>query len=142
MIGVCILQAIERFELNTVTYDKRLQTLKDTFSKTNIPTNIEEIHTMVQLQEEMWNDVREDISSAIEAGMTLRSCIYPKNSGDRNRPVPPDVQANTGHMDRILKELDTLTMNFEKFWLGHKSKIQQGLQLCYFEQEAGQVWWF
>lgn len=105
-----------------------------------MPSSIEEIHNMVQMHEEMWNDVREDIASAIEAGMTLRSCIYPKGvDGQTRNAIPPDVQANTANMDRILKELDNLNSGFEKFWQGHKNKIQQGLQLCYFEQEVGQI---
>ena len=89
----------------------------------------------------MWRDVKEDVDSSRQAGVTLLDCIteHQRNEENTERVLTPDVKANAAELKEALTELESLENNFEKFWKFHKLKIQYGLKVCLFEREMSQV---
>ena len=132
-------QAIERFERNLMSSEERMSELRQTYMRTRLSSNIQEMEHILETQEEMWHDVKEDMASARQAGVTLLDCINPKQRENRDKSVTPDVMANAAELKQALTQLEEMENNFERFWKGHKSKIQYGLKVCLFEREMSQV---
>ena len=110
---------------------------------TKLSSNIFEMEQTIETQEEMWQDVKEDIVSARQAGVTLLDCItvHRKCREDSDK-FTPDVKANAAELKEALTQLEDLENNFSRFWKEHKLKIQYGLKVCLFEREMSQVWNF
>ena len=121
--------------------DERMNELQQTFKRTRLSSNIQEMEFTLESQEEMWHDVKEDMASARQAGVTLLDCItvHHKAGEDRDKTFTPDVKANAAELKQALTQLEDLENNFERFWKDHKSKIQYGLKVCLFEREMSQV---
>ena len=115
--------------------------LQQTFKRTRLSSNIQEMEFTLESQEEMWHDVKEDMASARQAGVTLLDCItvHRKVGEDRDKTFTPDVKANAAELKQALTQLEDLENNFERFWKDHKSKIKYGLKVCLFEREWSQV---
>ena len=140
-----LLQAIERFQRNLQSLDDRMNELQPTFTRTRLSSSVQEMEQILESQEEMWHDVKEDIESARQAGVTLLDCItvHPNRGESRENVLTPDVEANAAELKEALTELEDSENKFEKFWKNHKLKIQYGLKVCLFEREMSQVscWW-
>lgn len=132
--------AIERFQRNLVSFEERMNVLRQTFMRTKLSSGIFEMEQTIETQEEMWHDVKEDIASARQAGVTLLDCItvHRKHREDSDK-VTPDVKANAAELKLALTELEQMENNFCTFWKGHKMKIQYGLKVCLFEREISQT---
>ena len=117
-----------------------MNVLRQTFMRTKLSSGIFEMEQTIETQEEMWHDVKEDIASARQAGVTLLDCItvHRKHREDSDK-VTPDVKANAAELKLALTELEQMENNFCTFWKGHKMKIQYGLKVCLFEREISQV---
>lgn len=94
---------------------------------------------ILETQEEMWHDVKEDMASARQAGVCLLDCIHPKQRDIDDERYTPDIKANAAELKEALTKLEEMENNFERFWKEHKSKIQYGLKVCLFEREMSQV---
>ena len=94
---------------------------------------------IIETQEEMWHDVKEDMESARQAGVTLLDCIHPKQRDVNDEWYTPDIKANAAELKQALIQLEDMENRFERFWKEHKSKIQYGLKVCLFEREMSQV---
>ena len=87
----------------------------------------------------MWHDVKEDMASARQAGVTLLDCIHPKHREGHEEWYTPDVLANAAELKETLIKLEEMETSFERFWKEHKQKVQYGLKVCLFEREMSQV---
>jgi len=94
---------------------------------------------IIETQEEMWHDVKEDMESARQAGVTLLDCIHPKQRDVHEEWYTPDIKANAAELKQVLIQLEDMKNKFDRFWKEHKSKIQYGLKVCLFEREMSQV---
>lgn len=132
--------AIERFQRNLLSFDERMKKLRQTFLGTKLSSNIFEMEQTIETQEEMWQDVKEDIVSARQAGVTLLDCItvHRKCREDSDK-FTPDVKANAAELKEALTQLEDLENNFSRFWKEHKLKIQYWLKVCLFEREMSQT---
>lgn len=133
--------AIERFQRNLQSLDDRMNELQPTFTRTRLSSSVQEMEQILESQEEMWHDVKEDIESARQAGVTLLDCItvHPNRGESRENVLTPDVEANAAELKEALTELEDSENKFEKFWKNHKLKIQYGLKVCLFEREMSQA---
>ncbi|KAL9963522.1 hypothetical protein ACROYT_G027037 [Oculina patagonica] len=131
--------AIERFERNLTNFDERIAELRQTFLKTKLSSSIQELEHIIETQEEMWHDVKEDMGSARQAGVTLLDCIHPKHRDGHDEWYTPDVLANAAELKQSLVQLEEMENNFDRFWKEHKLKIQYGLRVCLFEREMSQT---
>lgn len=133
--------AIERFQRNLQNSSDRIEELEQGFTRTRLSPSVQEIEHILESQEEMWHDVKEDIESSRQAGVTLLDCItvHRRNKENTERVLTPDVKANAAELKEALTELESLENNFEKFWKFHKLKIQYGLKVCLFEREMSQT---
>lgn len=113
--------------------------LRQTFMRTRLSSSIQEMEQILETQEELWHDVKEDMASARQAGVTLLDCINPKQRQNSGKIVTPDVKANAAELKQALTQLEDMENTFERFWKGHKLKIQYGLKVCLFEREMSQV---
>ena len=123
------------------TSSDRIEELEQGFTRTRLSPSVQEIEHILESQEEMWHDVKEDIESSRQAGVTLLDCItvHRRNKENTERVLTPDIKANAAELKEALTELESLENNFEKFWKFHKLKIQYGLKVCLFEREMSQV---
>lgn len=94
---------------------------------------------IIETQEEMWHDVKEDMGSARQAGVTLLDCIHPKQRDRGDEYYTPDVKANAAELKELLVKLEAMENDFERFWKEHKAMIQYGLKVCLLEREISQV---
>lgn len=94
---------------------------------------------IIETQEEMWHDVKEDMESARQAGATLLDCIHPKQKDVHDEWYTPDIKASAAELKQALIQLEDMEKKFETFWKDHKAKIQYGLKVCLFEREMSQV---
>ncbi|KAJ7351026.1 guanine nucleotide exchange factor DBS [Desmophyllum pertusum] len=131
--------AIERFERNLTSSDERIAELRQTFLRTKLSSSIQEMELILETQEEMWHDVKEDMASARQAGVCLLDCIHPKQRDIDDERYTPDIKANAAELKEALTKLEEMENNFERFWKEHKSKIQYGLKVCLFEREMSQT---
>lgn len=100
---------------------------------------MQEMEQIIETQEEMWHDVKEDMESARQAGVTLLDCIHPKQRDVHDEWYTPDIKANAAELKQALIQLEDMENKFERFWKEHKLKIQYGLKVCLFEREMSQV---
>ena len=121
------------------TFDERTAELRQTFLRTKLSSVIQEMEQIIETQEEMWHDVKEDMESARQAGVTLLDCIHPKHKDVHEEWYTPDIKANAAELKQALIQLEDMENKFERFWKEHKSKIQYGLKVCLFEREMSQV---
>lgn len=121
--------------------EERIGELRKTFMRTSLSSNIEEMEHTLETQEEMWHDVKEDMSSARQAGVTLLDCITVHRKAGENRDdiITPDVKKNAAELKEALMQLEDMENTFESFWKGHRLKIQYGLKVCLFDCEMSQV---
>jgi len=94
---------------------------------------------LIETQEEMWHDVKEDMESARQAGVTLLECIHPKQRDVHDEWYTPDIKASAAELKQALIQLEDMEKKFERFWKDHKAKTQYGLKVCLFEREMSQT---
>ena len=119
----------------------RIEELEQGFTRTRLSPSVQEIEHILESQEEMWHDVKEDIESSRQAGVTLLDCItvHGRNKENTERVLTPDVKANAAELNQALTDLESVESDFEMFWKSHNLKIQYGLKVCLFEREMSQV---
>ncbi|XP_067041019.1 guanine nucleotide exchange factor DBS-like isoform X4 [Acropora muricata] len=131
---------IESFQRNLQASRDKIEELHQGFTRTRLPPSVQEIEHILESQEEMWHDVKEDIENSRQDGVTSLECItgHRGNKENTERVLTPDVKANAAELKQALTELESLENNFEKFWKSHKLKIQHRLKVCFFEQKMSQ----
>ncbi|XP_027048603.1 guanine nucleotide exchange factor DBS-like isoform X2 [Pocillopora damicornis] len=131
--------AIERFERNLTSFNERTAELKQVFSKTKLSSSVPDMEQIIETQEEMWQDIREDMESAHQAGVTLLDCIHPKQRDGADEWYTPDIKANAAELKEFLVKLKEMENDIEKLWKEQKAMIQYGLKVCLFEREINQT---
>ena len=94
---------------------------------------------IIETQEGMWQDIREDMESAHQVGVTLLDCIHPKRRDGADEWYTPDIKANVAELKEFLVKLEAMENDVEKLWKVQKATIQYGLKECLFEREINQV---
>ena len=122
------------------TSSNRIDELQQEFTRTRLSPSVQEIVHILESQQEMWHDDKEDIESSRQTGVTILDCITVHHTNEENteRVLTPDVKANAAEPKGALSELESLENN-EKFWKPHKLKIPYRLEVCLFEREMSQV---
>lgn len=131
--------AIERFERNLTSFNERTTDLKQIFSKTKLSSSVPEMEQIIETQEEMWHDIKEDMESAHQAGVTLLDCIHPKQRDRADEGCTPDIKANAAELKELLVKLEAMENDNEKLWKEQKARVQYGLKVCLFEREISQT---
>lgn len=96
----------------------------------------------IELHEKLWNEAKEDCASTLSVGEALLKCIR-TNGGEENEnkrfSITPDAEANAFELEILIRQLEDSSTVFTRFWKIHRSKMNQALQLCRFEQEVSLV---
>ena len=121
------------------SFNERTAELKQVFSKTKLSSSVPDMEQIIETQEEMWQDIREDMESAHQAGVTLLDCIHPKQRDGADEWYTPDIKANAAELKEFLVKLKEMENDIEKLWKEQKAMIQYGLKVCLFEREINQV---
>ncbi|CAG06673.1 unnamed protein product [Tetraodon nigroviridis] len=131
--------AIEAFALMVKTTAQTLQAFGTELAETELPNDAEAttnlLHTHTQKKEKM----KEDLQVALSQGGRLLDCIKEPLRTDPEYNMTHDEVENLATVQRLLGQLDETETAFDDFWERHCTKLEQCLQLRYFELQFREV---
>ncbi|XP_054708751.1 LOW QUALITY PROTEIN: guanine nucleotide exchange factor DBS-like [Uloborus diversus] len=131
--------AVEKFSKNTSEVSVTLQAMITQWQASVLPNDPSSTSALIEEHGRDHHDLKEDIHSAIRHGETLLSCIRRPSEVDASLDLCPDKLINVAAVERLLIQLDETEKSFDAFWVGHEKKLQQCLELRYFEQDFREV---
>ncbi|XP_060754846.1 guanine nucleotide exchange factor DBS isoform X2 [Neoarius graeffei] len=131
--------AIEGFALMVKKTAQTLQAFGTELAETELPNDVEATSTLLSAHTEKKEKMKEDLKIALGQGGRLLDSINEPLASDPNYSMNHDELENLATVQRLLGQLDETETAFDDFWERHQTKLEQCLQLRYFEQNFREV---
>ncbi|XP_046693203.1 guanine nucleotide exchange factor DBS isoform X6 [Silurus meridionalis] len=131
--------AIEGFALMVKKTAQTLQAFGTELAETELPNDVEATSTLLSAHTEKKEKMKEDLKIALGQGGRLLDSINEPLASDPDYNMNHDELENLATVQRLLGQLDETETAFDDFWERHQTKLEQCLQLRYFEQNFREV---
>ncbi|XP_053332714.1 guanine nucleotide exchange factor DBS isoform X4 [Clarias gariepinus] len=131
--------AIEGFALMVKKTAQTLQAFGTELAETELPNDVEATSTLLSAHTEKKEMMKEDLKIALSQGSRLLDSINEPLASDPDYNMNHDELENLATVQRLLGQLDETETAFDDFWERHQTKLEQCLQLRYFEQNFREV---
>uniref|UniRef100_A0A6Q2YBF3 MCF.2 cell line derived transforming sequence like n=1 Tax=Esox lucius TaxID=8010 RepID=A0A6Q2YBF3_ESOLU len=131
--------AIEGFALMVKSTAQILQSFGTELAETELPNDIQGTTHLLAAHANRKDMIKEDLLLALEQGNTLLESINEPVARDPEHNMNQDELENFATVQRLLSQLDETERAFDEFWLRHKTKLEQCLQLRHFEHNYREV---
>ncbi|XP_060715937.1 guanine nucleotide exchange factor DBS isoform X1 [Tachysurus vachellii] len=131
--------AIEGFALMVKKTAQTLQAFGTELAETELPNDVEATSTLLSTHTEKKDKMKEDLKVALGQGGRLLDSINEPLASDPDYNMKHDELENLATVQRLLGQLDETETAFDDFWERHQTKLEQCLQLRYFEQNFREV---
>ncbi|MCI4393760.1 hypothetical protein PGIGA_G00161190 [Pangasianodon gigas] len=131
--------AIEGFALMVKKTAQMLQAFGTELAETELPNDVEATSTLLSAHTEKKEKMKEDLKIALGQGGRLLDSINEPLASDPDYNMNHDELENLATVQRLLGQLDETETAFDDFWERHQTKLEQCLQLRYFEQNFREV---
>ncbi|KAF5909222.1 guanine nucleotide exchange factor DBS isoform X3, partial [Clarias magur] len=131
--------AIEGFALMVKKTAQTLQAFGTELAETELPNDVEATSTLLSAHTEKKEMMKEDLKVALGQGSRLLDSINEPLASDPDYNMNHDELENLATVQRLLGQLDETETAFDDFWERHQTKLEQCLQLRYFEQNFREV---
>lgn len=131
--------AIEGFALMVKKTAQALQAFGTELAETELPNDVEATSTLLSAHTEKKDKMKEDLKVALGQGRSLLDSINEPLASNPDYNMNHDELENLATVQRLLGQLDETETAFDDFWEKHQSKLEQCLQLRYFEQSFREV---
>ncbi|XP_062865453.1 guanine nucleotide exchange factor DBS isoform X3 [Trichomycterus rosablanca] len=131
--------AIEGFALMVKKTAQTLQAFGTELAETELPNDIESTSTLLSTHTEKKENMKEDLKIALSQGGRLLESINEPLVADPDYSMNHDELENLATVQRLLEQLDETETAFDDFWERHQTKLEQCLQLRYFEHNFREV---
>ncbi|XP_053471023.1 guanine nucleotide exchange factor DBS isoform X3 [Ictalurus furcatus] len=131
--------AIEGFALMVKKTAQTLQAFGTELAETELPNDVEATSTLLSTHTDKKEKMKEDLKIALGQGGRLLDSINEPLASDPEYNMNHDELENLATVQRLLGQLDETETAFDDFWERHQTKLEQCLQLRYFEQNFREV---
>ncbi|XP_017313564.1 guanine nucleotide exchange factor DBS isoform X1 [Ictalurus punctatus] len=131
--------AIEGFALMVKKTAQTLQAFGTELAETELPNDVEATSTLLSAHTDKKEKMKEDLKIALGQGGRLLDSINEPLASDPEYNMNHDELENLATVQRLLGQLDETETAFDDFWERHQTKLEQCLQLRYFEQNFREV---
>eukprot|EP00794_Sanderia_malayensis_P011221 gene11221-12400_t len=128
--------AIERFEITCKKTQSRLDQLKQTFSRVEPLSSIEEIGQIKVLHRKVVEDIIDDITCSKEIAGTLEGFVKTPFTAIE---ITPLTQYNYDYLMKWTKCLGDMKLELESAWESHSKYLADSVVVCEFERDYGVV---
>ncbi|XP_051260539.1 guanine nucleotide exchange factor DBS isoform X9 [Dicentrarchus labrax] len=131
--------AIEGFALMVKRTAQILQSFGTELAETELPNEIQATTILLSTHTSKKDKMKEDLLVALDQGSRLLESINEPVVRDPDHNMNQDELENLATVQRLLSQLDETARAFDEFWVRHQTKLEQCLQLRYFEHNYREV---
>ncbi|KAM6934154.1 guanine nucleotide exchange factor DBS [Xenentodon cancila] len=131
--------AIEGFALMVKKTAQTLQLFGTELAETELPNEIQATSILLSTHTTKRDKMKEDILVALGQGSRLLETINEPVVQNPDHNMNQDELENLATVQRLLSQLDETERAFDEFWMRHRTKMEQCLQLRHFEQNYREV---
>ncbi|XP_051782278.1 guanine nucleotide exchange factor DBS isoform X5 [Erpetoichthys calabaricus] len=131
--------AIEDFALKVKKTAQILQSFGTELAETELPNDVEATKSLLTQHTEKKVKMKTDLRMALGQGHELLKNINEPFSKDPDYKLNQDEVENLNTVQRLQAQLNETEAAFDEFWDRHHLKLEQCLQLRYFEQDFREV---
>ncbi|XP_008326328.1 guanine nucleotide exchange factor DBS isoform X3 [Cynoglossus semilaevis] len=131
--------AIEGFALMVKKTAQTLQLFGTELAETELPNEIQATSILLSTHTEKKDKMKEDLQVALGQGSRILESINEPLARNPDHNMNQDELENLATVQRLLSQLDETERAFDEFWVRHKTKLEQCLQLRHFEHNYREV---
>ncbi|XP_069745606.1 guanine nucleotide exchange factor DBS isoform X1 [Narcine bancroftii] len=135
----CHRTAIEDFAVKVKETAQVLQIFGTELAETELPSDVTATLGLTTMHTGKRDKMKNDISQTRRQGCSLLSCIQEPVSRNPGHQLNTDELDNQNTVERLLAQLNETEMAFDEFWNKHQLKVEQCLQLRYFEEDFREI---
>ncbi|XP_058478450.1 guanine nucleotide exchange factor DBS isoform X13 [Solea solea] len=136
---ICHRTAIEGFALMVKKTAQTLQTFGTELAETELPNEIQATTVLLSTHTNKKGKMKDDLLVVLDQGSSLLESINEPVTRNPDHNMNQDELENLATVQRLLSQLDETARAFDEFWLRHKTKLEQCLQLRHFEHNYREV---
>ncbi|KAK5858782.1 hypothetical protein PBY51_002897 [Eleginops maclovinus] len=136
---VVLRQAIETFAVTVKEIAQHLQGFGAELSETDLPGEANAIEFLLHSHTNRYRQMKDDIRSVLKDGRLLLSNLETVKASKRDVEVERDFKSDMDTVQRLLAQLRDMEEAFDGFFEKHHLKLQQYLQLLYYEMRFQQM---
>ncbi|XP_039215659.1 guanine nucleotide exchange factor DBS isoform X5 [Crotalus tigris] len=133
------LPAIESFAQMVKETAQTLQSFGNELAETELPNDAQATSYLLATHTERRDKLKEDLKIALRQGHDILHDIRKPVLENPEYKLNPDQIENQITVERLLSQLDETEAAFDDFWYKHQQKLEQCLQLRYFEVDFKEI---
>ncbi|KAM4700290.1 guanine nucleotide exchange factor DBS [Discoglossus pictus] len=131
--------AIENFALMVKQTAQMLQSFGTELAETELPNDVPSTSSLLAAHKEKKDKMKDDLRIALKQGRDILERIMEPLKENPDYRMNQDQLDNQTTVDRLLLQLNETEAAFDEFWSRHQLKLEQCLQLRYFEMTFREV---
>ncbi|KAL7983856.1 hypothetical protein Chor_000732, partial [Crotalus horridus] len=131
--------AIESFAQMVKETAQTLQSFGNELAETELPNDAQATSYLLATHTERRDKLKEDLKIALRQGHDILHDIRKPVLENPEYKLNPDQIENQITVERLLSQLDETEAAFDDFWYKHQQKLEQCLQLRYFEVDFKEI---